>query len=339
MTAFDDFLGRLNPSLSGKIKTGDEVSVERLPLISKRLTKDLGGGVVKGRIARFWGVASSGKTAMLLQSVAQWQKQGLVCSLIDIEGTFDAEWAERLGVNTKELIVEQASLSSSKIEDAITPLLKAGVDVMIIDSISMIMPEVFVGVDGELNSQDDRKQIGSKAVAIKKLLAGIHYHNEKTAVLLISQVMNKFGSMHPEQIPDGGYATEFALTQDVKLFASKTMNNQIQEEIYEGGRLITRPVGREVTYIVVKNKAGAPNGSGDFDFYYAGPDVGVDVCKELLMIAVEYGIVENKKGSSWFKYNGDTIQGKKNFVYRLKSEPDFKEQLEKDVEEFENGSK
>lgn len=334
MTAFDDFMSKLDPSFAKKVKTGDEIHLERLPLVSRRLTKDLGGGVVKGRIARFWGSPSSGKTAMLLQSVAAWQKQGLICSFIDVEGTFDNEWAERLGVNTKELIVEQASISSAKIEEKVVPLLRAGVDVMVIDSISMIMPEVFVGSNGELNDQMERKQIGSRAMAIKKLLGGIHYHNEGTAVLLISQTMNKFGSMHAELIPDGGNAAEFAITQDVKLFASSTQNNQLQEDVYEGGRLVKKPVAREVTYIVKKNKAGAPNGSGEWRFYYAGDEVGVDSNHELLQLALEYGIVQ--KSGGWFKYDDKQTQGENKFIYRLRSEPDLREKLESEVEEFEN---
>ena len=137
---FSEFIGSLDPKTAKALKTATETKTEKLPLASERLTAALNGGVGKGRITLCYGNTSSGKTAMLLQSIGMWQKMGQVCAFVDAEATYDKEWAERLGVDNEQLILVQKR-SFGRITDAITPLLEAGIDAIVIDSISMSLPE------------------------------------------------------------------------------------------------------------------------------------------------------------------------------------------------------
>ena len=340
MSNYQAFLERLNPKVAKMIKTAQETETVKYKLASRRLTKALGGGIGEGRVTLIYGNTSAGKTALALQTIGKLQKEGKVCAFLDVEGTFEKKWAERLGVDNSELILVTSSKSSGRVEKDLAPLLEAEIDVLVIDSISDIMAEVFVDKEGALNDQEDRKQVGAHAKAVTALINGILYRNKKTAVILISQVTTKFGQSYIEMVPHGGEKTKFASSTMIKVTASPSPNQQIKEQVYEGSYLIEKPVARKVDFLVTKNKLGPPFASGDWLFYYDGPHVGIDEMYELLQIALEYGIVE--KSGAWFEYDGVKLHGEGKFVARLREDVDFCEKLSAEVDtvlkEIENES-
>jgi recombination protein RecA len=309
--SYENFIAKLHPKVAAAIQTAATTEVTRLPLASYGLTRDLGGGIAKGRVTLIYGATSAGKSLLVQQSIAAWQRQGLVCAYVDVEGTWDKTWAGRVGVNNEELILIQAK-SSGRIEQSIRPLLESEIDVVVIDSISDILPEVFVDKDGEMNSQEDRKQIGSQAKAITALLNGIHYLNKSTAVILISQTTTFMGQSYVEQVPHGGQKTQFASSQIIRLTSSASPNQQIKGKIFVNGHVFEAPVGREVEYLVKKNKLGAPFKAGKYNLFYAGAKVGIDSLAEILKEAVDFGIIE--KGGAWFTYGDNKWQGMPNVV-------------------------
>lgn len=317
--SYEDFIAKLNPKIAANLKTAQETELVKLPLASYRLTNDLNGGIAKGRITLIYGSTSAGKSLLAQQSIAKWQKDGLVCAYVDVEGTWEKNWAARLGVNNEELILIQAK-SSGRIEKEITPLLEAEVDVLVIDSISDILPEVFVDKSGEMNAQTDRKQVGAQAKAITALLNGIHFVNKSTAVVIISQTTTFFGQSYVEQVPHGGKKTEFASSQIIKLTSSASPNQQKKGEVFIGDRVFELPVAREVEYLVKKNKLGAPFRANKYVLYYDGPKVGIDNIAEIVDDAVDFGVV--KKGGAWFTYDGQQWQGRDNFVIHLEEKPE-----------------
>lgn len=327
---FTAFMSKLHPSFAKKVVMASKVKTEKIPLISKGLTRELGGGIARGRILFLWGNTSAGKTAFCLQSIAKWQEMGLVCAFIDVEGTYDAEWAAGLGVDNDKLIMVPTNNSSGRVEEAVTPLIKAQVDVLVLDSISEIMPETFVDKDGSLNDQDGRKQMGAHAVAIGNLIKAIQYNNERTAVILISQSYTNLGNTHAGQTPHGGQKAQFGSSQIVQVSSSGTDQNQIKEVINVDGRMIEKSVARKVNFHVRKNKLGAHNGRGEWVFYYAGDHLGVDECRELISLAVQIGVVNKNVG--WYTYRDEKINGEEKFATRLRSEPDMFEQLSADVD-------
>ena len=308
--SYEDFISKLNPKVAQALKTASETKVEKLETASYGLTRALGGGFVKGRVALVYGANSSGKTALMLQSIGRWQKQGLVCAFFDAERSYDPAWAARLGVNNDELILD-GSRSSGRIEEQMRPLLESEIDVIVLDSISDIMPEVFVGKDG-VNQQEDRKQIGSQAKAITALLNGIHYLNKNTAVILLSQTTTKITPTHIEQVPHGGQKIGFASTQIVRLNSSPSPSKQINGKIRVGDHLLDEPVAREVDFSVRKNKVGRPFGSGQYRFDYAGDVVGIDELGEIIDAAISYDVVA--QSGAWFKFGGEKYHGKQGLV-------------------------
>jgi len=322
--SYQDFISRLNPKVAANLKTAQETQLVKLPLASYRLTNDLNGGIAKGRITLIYGSTSSGKSLLAQQSIAKWQKEGLSCAYVDVEGTWEKSWASRLGVNNEELVLIQAK-SSGRIEKEITPLLEAEVDVLVIDSISDILPEVFVDKSGEMNEQTDRKQVGAQAKAITALLNGIHFVNKSTAVVIVSQTTTFFGQSYVEQVPHGGQKTMFASSQIIKLTSSASPNQQKKGEVFVGDKVFEVPVAREVEYLVKKNKLGAPFRAGKYMLYYDGPKVGIDNIAEIVDDAVDFGVI--KKGGAWFTYDGQQWQGRDNLVVHLEDNPEVLDEI------------
>lgn len=317
--SYENFISKLNPKVAASLKTAQETELVKLPLASHRLTNDLNGGIAKGRVTLIYGNTSSGKSLLAQQSIAKWQKQGLVCAYVDVEGTWEKSWAARLGVNNEELILIQAK-SSGRIENEITPLLENEVDVLVIDSISDILPEVFIGKAGEMNEQNDRKQMSSQAKAITSLLNGIHYVNKTTAVILISQTTTYIGQSYVEQIPHGGQKTQFASSQIIRLTSSASPNQQKKGEIFIGDKVFEVPVAREVEYLVKKNKLGAPFRANKYWLFYEGPKVGIDYTAEIIDDATDFGVVDRR--GAWVYYNDQSWQGRDKFVAYLEENPD-----------------
>lgn len=327
--SYEDYMSRLHPKVAAAVKTAQETEVVKLPLASHGLTEALGGGLAKGRVTLFYGSTSSGKSAIIQESIGKlWQPQGLVCAYVDTEGTWDKNWTKRLGVNNDELILIE-SRSSGKIEKEIRPHLENGIDVLVIDSISDILPEVFINKSGEMNEQEDRKQIGSQAKAITALINGIHYLNEDTAVILISQTTTFMGQSYVEQVPHGGQKAQFASSQIIRLTSSASPNQQLKGKEYVGDYVFEIPVGREVDYLVKKNKLGAPFKSGSYKFYYAGKKVGIDSMAEVLDEAVSFDVIS--KGGAWYTYGEQKFQGMDATVAFFEENPEELELVKKAV--------
>src|SRR5665647_18216 len=335
--AFEDFMEGLDATTVKRIRTAENTEIVRLPLASYGLTKALNGGIAKGRISLFYGVESAGKSLLLQESVALWQSMGLVCAYIDVEQAYDKEWCARLGVNNAELLLVQAQ-SSAVIEESIRPLLENGVDVLIIDSISDIMPAVFFKKDGSLNLPEDRQQLGAQARAITILINGMLVLYENTAIVLISQTTTYIGKTYTKQVPHGGKKVLFASSQIVKMTSSNTDGQQIKGSVYIGDMAITKPIGRRVELLVEKNKLGPQHRTCEYDMYYAGDDVGIDKVGEVIDEAVAYKIITVSARGGWHTWGENKWQGRPMVVQFFKEQPDELDLLIKDIAEAEAGT-
>lgn len=322
----EDFLSRLDPKIAKSIKTASEIEVIRRPLASRRLNFALGGGIGAGRITTIYGNFSAGKTLLTLQSIGEWQKQGLTCGFIDVEGTYDPEFSARLGVNNDDLFVT-GSKSSERISNEIHHWLKAGIDILALDSISDVMPAVFTDKAGELLEADKRKQIGAHSKAIKTIIDGIHYNNEKTAVILLSQTTTKIEATYTKQVPHGGNAVGFNSSTMIKLTSSNTDAKLIKGLRQMGLNKIEVPIGRTVDALVEKNKIGTQSATATYDIYFGGDEIGIDKVGELVDMCVDFGVI--KKGGAWFEFESEKIQGRDTMVDKVKEDFELRAELEK----------
>ena len=147
-----------------------------------------------------WGNKSAGKSSFCLQVVAKAQAEGKICAWMDSEMSYDKAWAEKLGVDTSKLIVSQTRTINDMVDVGVQ-LMEAGVDIIVVDSISALLPAIYFEKDGtELKELQDTKQIGAEAKDMTHAVKMLNYANKNTLLVLISQQRNQFGSMHASHI-------------------------------------------------------------------------------------------------------------------------------------------
>lgn len=312
-----------------RVEAASNLEIKKLELASMGLNAALLGGVGMGRQTLVWGNKSAGKSSMCLQSVGLAQKAGLSCAWLDSESSFDPKWAESLGVDTSELLV-----SSVKDIDSWTAvscdLMQEGVDVLVSDSISSLIPSTYFEKTDELkDGLEGTKQIGTMSKELGIAVNKFNYVNKKTALILISQARNKFNTYGAQLQPMGGEAMKYYSSTVIKLWSSASEREQILADTVQGDKIISRPVGRPVTFTVEFNKIGPPNQSGQYDFYYGGDHVGVDQIGEIADLAEKFGVIS--KGGAWYSYGDEKFQGRQKMVNWLRENPSLVEEITQKV--------
>jgi len=327
--SIEDILAKLDKKTRQRVEAASNLEIEKLELASIGLNSSLLGGVGLGRQTLVWGNKSAGKSSMCLQSVGIAQKQGKMCAWIDSENSFDPQWATKLGVDTEQLIVSPAKDIDSW--TAVTcDLMKAGVDVIVADSISSLIPSTYFEKTDELKEGlEGTKQIGTMSKELGIAVNKFNYVNKKTALILISQARNKFNTYGAQLQPMGGEAMKYYSSTVIKLWSSASEREQITADIPRGDKIITTPVGRPVTFTVEFNKIGPPNQSGTYDFYYGGDFVGVDQIGEIADLAEKAGIIN--KGGAWYNYGDQKFQGRQRMVNWLRENPIIAEEITQKV--------
>ena len=92
------------------MKLSDEkvMDIPFIPTGSLGLDLALGiGGIPRGRVTEIYGPESSGKTTLTMHCIAEAQKRGGLAAFIDAEHAFDRSYAERLGIDTENLLISQ----------------------------------------------------------------------------------------------------------------------------------------------------------------------------------------------------------------------------------------
>ena len=326
MMVAEEILAKLDPKTRQRIQLATEVDVQKQPTPSIGLNQALKGGLGYGRQVLVWGNKSAGKSSFCLQMLGMAQKAGRTCAWIDSESSYSAEWASKLGVDSSNVIYSPAKTINDMV-DVGTGLMEAGVDIVVVDSISALLPAIYFDKDGdELKQLQDTKQIGAEAKDMTHAVKMLNYANKNTLLVLISQQRNQFGSMHASHIPTGGMAVKFFSSTVIKLWSSEAEANQIKDDIQVGDKFIQQKVGRPVNWIIDYNKLGPPNLSGQYDFYYQGSHVGVDRVAEILDVAEMMGRVE--RGGAWYTILGERLQGRAKAVQYLRDNPEVVDTLE-----------
>lgn len=325
-TKMEDILARLDPKTRKRVQSATEVEIEKQSTPSLSLNVGLKGGFGYGRQVLVWGNKSAGKSSFCLQMIGEAQKNGKVCAWIDSEQSYSPEWAEQLGVDSEQLIYSPAKTINDMV-DVSVDLMKAGVDIIVVDSISALLPAIYFEKDGsELKELQDTKQIGAEAKDMTHAVKMLNYVNENTLLVLISQQRNSFGGMHATHIPTGGMAVKFFSSTIVKLWSSEAEANSIKDKIAVGDRLIEQKVGRPVNWSIDYNKTGPQFIGGSYDFYFQGDHVGVDKVADLVDVAELMGIIE--RGGAWYTILDQRLQGRAKVVDYVRTNPEVFDTLE-----------
>jgi recombination protein RecA len=300
------------------MKMGDadvDKAIEVVSTGSLGLDMALGvGGLPRGRVVEIYGPESSGKTTLTLQVIANIQKLGGTAAFIDAEHALDPQYAQRLGVDTSELLLSQPDNGEQALEIADMLVRSASVDCVVIDSVAALTPKA--EIEGEMGEPQMGLQARLMSQALRKLTANIKRSN--TLVIFINQIRMKIGVMfgNPETTT-GGNALKF--------YASVRIDIRRIGSIKKGEEVI----GNETRVKVVKNKVAPPFKTADFDILY---NEGISREGEIIEMGVNHRIVE--KSGAWYAYKGEKIgQGKDNTREFLKENPAVAQEIEMKIRE------
>jgi len=267
------------------------------------------GGVPRGRIIEVYGPESSGKTTLALHIVAEIQKLGGTAAFVDAEHALDPQYAEKLGVDLKDLLISQPDNGEQALEITDMLVRSGGVEVVVVDSVAALTPKA--EIEGDMGDSHMGLQARLMSQALRKLTGSISRTN--TLVIFINQIRSKIGVMFGSpETTTGGNALKF--------YASVRLDVRRIGSIKKGDDVL----GNETRVKVVKNKIAPPFKEVVFEILYGE---GISREGELIDLASELKIIE--KSGSWYSYNGEKIgQGKDNVRQFLKSNPNIAAELE-----------
>ena len=269
-------------------------SIQAISTGSIGLDSALGiGGLPRGRVVEIYGPESSGKTTLTLQVIAECQKTGGTAAFIDAEHALDPAYAQKIGVNTEELLVSQPDSGEDALE--ITDMLvgSSAIDLIVIDSVAALTPKA--EIKGEMGQSHVGLQARLMSQALRKLAASIKKTN--TLVIFINQIRMKIGIMFGSpETTTGGRALKF--------YASVRLDIRRIGAIKKGDEI----VGNQTRVKVVKNKVSPPFKLAEFEILYGH---GISVEGEIIDLGVQNDLIQ--KSGSWYSYQGERIgQGKDN---------------------------
>ena len=267
------------------------------------------GGLPRGRIIEIYGPESSGKTTVAIHTIAEAQKKGGICAIIDAEHAFDSAYATKLGVDVDSLIISQPDYGEQALEIADRLISSGAVDVVVIDSVAALVPK------GELEGEMGESKMGLQArlmsQALRKLTATIS--RTGCCCIFINQLREKIGVMfgNPETTT-GGNALKF--------YASVRLDIRRISQIKDGDVAN----GNRTRIKVVKNKVAPPFRQVEFDIIFGE---GISKVGEIIDMGVDLGIL-NKSGS-WYSYNDSKVgQGRDSVKTFLQDNPEVANEIE-----------
>ena len=300
------------------MKLSDEsiINVPSIPTGSIGLDIALGiGGIPKGRVIEIYGPESSGKTTLSMHCIAEAQKKGGIAAFIDAEHAFDKSYAEKLGIDTENLLISQPDNGEQALEIAEHLIRSGAIDIIVIDSVAALVPK------GELEGEMGDSKMGLQArlmsQAMRKLTGAIH--KSGCACVFINQLRQKIGVMfgNPETTT-GGNALKFY--------------SSVRIDIRRIGQIKDNPdsvMGNRTKVKVVKNKVAHPFKVVEFDIMYGK---GISKSGEIIDLGVEMNIIQ--KAGSWFSYNENKLaQGRDSAKQIIEDNPELMKELESKIKE------
>lgn len=291
--------------------TGDAgIDIEAVSTGSLGLDMALGiGGLPRGRIIEIYGPESSGKTTLALQVIAEAQRLGGTCAVVDAEHALDPSYARKLGCNVEELLISQPDTGEQALEITDTLVRSGAIDVLVVDSVAALVPRA--ELEGDMGDSHMGLQARLMSQALRKITGSISRSN--TIVIFINQIRQKIGVMfgNPETTT-GGNALKFYAS--VRIDIRRIGAIKEKEEI----------IGNQTRVKIVKNKLAAPFRQVEFDILYGE---GISKTGEILDLGVKAELID--KSGSWYSYEGQRIgQGRENARNFLKDNPDIATKLE-----------
>ncbi len=271
------------------------------------------GGIPRGRIIEVYGPESSGKTTLSLHCIAEAQKCGGMAAFIDAEHAFDRAYAEKLGIDTENLLISQPDHGEQALEITEQLIRSGTIDIIVIDSVAALVPKS--ELEGEMGESKMGLQARLMSQAMRKLTGTIN--KTGCVCIFINQLREKIGVVfgNPETTT-GGNALKFyaSVRLDIRRVA------QIKDS---NGELL----GNRTKVKVVKNKVAPPFKVVEFDIIYGE---GISRIGEIIDMGVALGVLQ--KSGAWFSYGDKKLtQGRDALKALLHENAELRNTLESEL--------
>jgi recombination protein RecA len=311
-----------------------EYHYKKIPFTSPRMNYCTFGGLPIGKMIEFYGEEHGGKTTTALDIIANYQnmedaRKVLYC---DCENTLDAEWAHKLGVDTDSMIVmKPTSQSAEEIFQFILDMVETGeIGLFVIDSLGAMVSQQ------ELEKSVEEKTYAgiAKPLTVFSRKAEMLMQRTQCTGIGINQIREDLNSTWGGITTPGGKGWKHICSVRMQFSRGKF----IDEKGNELTRSAETPVGNIVQMSITKIKSAPP--TRRVGFYSLNYETGIDYLKDLVDVAIKYGIVV-KKGA-WFdivdietgEVIKNSIQGQANVYSYLEENTDVLERIEKKIDEF-----
>ncbi len=267
------------------------------------------GGLPRGRIVEIFGPESSGKTTLCLHVIANAQKAGGICAIVDAEHAIDPIYAKKIGVDTDNLLISQPDCGEDALNIADSLIRSNAIDVLVVDSVAALVPRA--EIEGQMGDSHMGLQARLMSQALRKITGAAA--KSRTCVIFTNQIREKIGVMfgNPETTT-GGNALKFYASVRMDIRKISVLKDAAGEA--NGNRTRVK---------VIKNKMAPPFRIAEFDITYAQ---GISRAGSILDVGADMGIIE--KRGSWFSFDGDQLaQGREATKALLDKDKDLQDKI------------
>lgn len=307
MATLDEVIANMNKKAKETIVTVGmkEYEYQRIPFTSPRMNYCTFGGIPVGKITEFYGEEHGGKTTSALDIVSNFQVMDERKVLyVDSENTLDVEWAQKIGVDVDSItLLQPTSQSAEEIFQFIYDAVSTGeVGLWVLDSVPALVSQsawdkdltekTYAGISGPLST------FGSKIIQAM--------HKTQSTGIAINQIRDDMNSAWGGTKTPGGHAWKHFCAARFEFRRGKFLDAKGNELT----RAAENPAGNVVLMSMTKNKTCPPTRRiGQYRINYL---IGIDYLKDLVDVAIECGVVEQK--GAWFSVidteSGEVLQDK-----------------------------
>ena len=288
-----------------------EVKVERLSTGLPSLDLAIGGGIPEGRILTIYGPMSSGKSSLAIKFLAEVQKAypDKKVGYIDLECALDPVYAEKLGLNMKDVLFSQPN-SAEEALTLVEMMCESGeVKAVVLDSVAKLTPLK------ELNGDIGDAEMGMRARLLSQALRKIvpKASENKCTCFFINQVRTNLGQMYgnPETMP-GGQALPFDSSIIIR-----TSCKQIDDYT------------TETTMKIKKNKVWVPFKETKVILRFGE---GFDYLQDLITTGQESGVIT--RAGAFYSFGDKKRQWEAQMREEITKDKDLQESLNKEIKKL-----
>lgn len=287
------------------------------------------GGLVKGREHEIVGAPDSAKTTLVICAMAaaqrRYPRKGI--GYIDMEGTFDDDWAVRNGLDIGGDFDHLYADDSEGASDTMRKLVRSGLySLVVVDSIGAMESRTNLDKPADKTKPGDNAQVISRMVKHLGSLA----RTTGTTVILVNQLRANFGSMGAD-VSAGPKPMQHATTTRILMSGGR---EEPVKMIFEEGQP-AETVSRQFKARVTRSKAVPVDRIAEFwvnnrDTSEYGP-AGINVVDEYVSVGTRTGAIERDGAGNYTLPGTPKIKGRGKVVELLRAQPELCEAVRKRI--------